>query len=94
MTYDLVNRFQTYQTAQNKYNEQILLDIKNIYTLVQELNSNINTKFDYIVKSSGKYNQELIDKMILLNQSFEKLSKAYEPFENYEPEISVKKIVK
>lgn len=94
VTYDLVNRFETYQTNQNAYNQQALTDIKNVYVLVQELNSNMNTKLDYMIKNSGKYNQDLIDKLILLNQSFEKLSKAYEPIKNYEPEISVKKLDK
>lgn len=94
VTYDLVDKFEKYQINQNTYNAQTLEDIKKIYSLVQELNSNINTKFDYIIKSSGKYNQDLIDKLILLNESFEKLSKAYEPIKNYEPQISVKKIEK
>ncbi len=93
-TYQFIKRFETYQINQNQFNEKALEDITKIYSLVQELNSNINTKFDFIIKSSGKYNQDLIDKLILLNQSFEKLSKAYEPIKNYEPQISVKKIEK
>jgi Tol biopolymer transport system component len=94
VTYDLVKRFEAYQTTQNTYNTQTITDIKNVYELVQELNSNINTKIDYMIRSSGKYNQDLIDKLILLNQSFEKLSKAYEPIKNYDPQISVKKLEK
>jgi len=92
VTYDLVKRFELYQT-----NEQTLTDVKNIYVLVQELNSNMNSKLDFMIKNSGKYNQDLVDKLILLNQSFEKLSKAYQPTEKIEmPEstITVKKIIK
>ena len=46
-------------------------------------------------KNSGKYNQDLIDKLDLLNQSFDKLSKAYQPGKiNEKPDvdINVKKI--
>jgi hypothetical protein len=89
VTYDLVARFEIYQNTQNTYNAKSLEDIKKVYSLVQELNSNINTKFDLMTKSSGKYNQDLVDKLILLNQSFEKLSKAYEPVKSYEQNVSI-----
>lgn len=79
VTYQLVERFEAFQTFQTKYNEQVIKDIKNIYLLVKELNDNVNAKFNYLIKNSGKYNQDLIDKMNLLNESFEKLSKAYSP---------------
>lgn len=93
-TYDLADRFSEYQTTQNEFNDEILRDVKNVYSLVQELNTNVNTKFDYIIKNSGKYNEDLIDKLNLLNESFERLSRAYQPIQNYEPVIQSKKIEK
>ena len=90
-TYELVEKFESFAVFQNQYNEQIIIDIKNIYMLITELNDNVNTKFDYLIKSSGKYNEDLIDKMMLLNNSFEKLSKAYQPAQMPEPQIQVKK---
>jgi len=92
VTYDLVKRFNEYQVTQNSYNSETLKNIKDIYVLVQELNSNVNTKFDYIIKNSGKYNQDLLDKLTILNGSFEKLSKAYEPSGSSQLKIGVKKI--
>lgn len=94
VTYQLVDKFETFQKIQQDYNKQLIEDISKLYALVQELNDNVNTKFDYMMKNSGKYNQDLIDKMNLLNESFEKLSKAYKPLEMPDPVISVKKIEK
>jgi hypothetical protein len=94
-TYQLVDKFDAFQKFQTQYNDEVIIDIKNIYALVTELNDNVNTKFNYLIKNSGKYNQDLIDKLDLLNQSFEKLSKAYQPGktdEKYDPSITIKKI--
>jgi len=99
VTYQLVDKFDAFQKFQTQYNDQVIKDIRNIYALVTELHRNVNTKFDYIISSSGKYNQDLIDKMNLLNESFVNLSKAYKPegetkTETEQPkyEIGVKKI--
>jgi hypothetical protein len=78
VTYQLVDKFESFQRFQTEYNNQIIKDIRNIYILVTELNDNINTKFDYLIKSSDQYNEDLIDKMILLNESFDRISKAYQ----------------
>lgn len=94
VTYDLVEKFEAFQKYQNEYDQQITKDLQNIYILITELNVTVNTKFDYVIKNSGKYNQEVIEKMKLLNDSFEKLSKAYQPlYKPYieDPEIGVKK---
>ena len=94
-TYQLVDKFDAFQKFQTQYNEQVITDIKNIYALVSELNDNVNTKFDYLIKNSGKYNQDLIDKLNLLDESFEKLSKAYQPGKNSpDPTITIQKIRK
>lgn len=97
VTYQLVERFDTYQKIQSQYNQQMIDDVAKLYALVQELNDNVNSKFNYLIKNSGKYNQDLLDKMILLNESFDKLSKAYQPSQStqpYDPQISIKKIEK
>jgi hypothetical protein len=96
VTYQLVDKFDAFQKFQTQYNDEVIVDIRNIYSLVTELNDNINTKFNYLIKNSGKYNQDLIDKLDLLNQSFDKLSKAYQPTNTNkdipDPSITVKKI--
>jgi hypothetical protein len=99
VTYQLVDKFEAFQKFQTQYNDQVIKDIRNIYTLVTELNDNVNRKFNYLINNSGKYNQDLIDKMDLLNESFDKLSKAYQPtgetktdIELPKYEIGVKKI--
>lgn len=79
VTYQLVDKFEAFTAFQTQYNDQIIADVKNIYNLVNELNDNVNRKFDYLINSSGKYNQDLLDKMDLLNESFSKLSNAYKP---------------
>ena len=89
VTYQLVDKFESFQRFQNEYNNQIIKDIRNIYMLVTELNININRKIDYLVSSSGTYNKDLIDKLELLNESFERLSKAYQPEKKEPLEIGV-----
>jgi hypothetical protein len=72
-------------------------DVQNIYSLINELNDNVNTKFNYLIKNSGKYNQDLIDKLTLLNESFDKLTKAYKPTTDQkspDASIVVKKVEK
>lgn len=95
VTYDLVQRFEAYQLSQSDYNKQVIEDISNIYTLITELNISVNRKFDYLIENGGDNNKDLLDKLDLLNESFDKLSKAYQPKEKPElpePSISVKKI--
>ena len=79
VTYELVDKFETYQSNQMQYNDEVKKDIANLYTLVTELNDNVNNKFDVIMKNYGKNNQNLIDQMVLLNESFIKVTKAYQP---------------
>lgn len=79
VTYDLVEKFESFSAFQTQYNTQVIKDIRNIYILITELNDNVNRKFDYLINSSDEYNEELIDKMNLLNESFEKISRAYQP---------------
>jgi predicted S18 family serine protease len=74
---NLINSFELYKISQKEYNEQSSQDLKNIYTLVNELNYNVNSKFNFLINNSN--NQDLTDKINLLNESFNKLSKAYQP---------------
>jgi hypothetical protein len=92
-TYELVDEFESFTKFQIEYNEQLIRDIKNVYVLVNELSDNINKKIYYLIENSRNNDLELLEKMSLLNDSFNKLSKAYQPQKNItEPQISVKKI--
>lgn len=92
-TYTLINRFDDFKEAQFIYNDEILNNLNNIYILVEELNENTNKKFDILLKAGGKNTDEIIDKITLLNETFEKLQKAYEPKENNKPKDKEFKIV-
>ena len=76
-TYNLINQFQEFERSQYAYNTQTLTYLKNIYTLVEELNDNTNRKFDILLQSGGKNTDQIIEKIQMLNESFQKLSKAY-----------------
>jgi len=80
-TYQLIDRFDNFRTAQYLYNEETLEYLKNIYTLVEELNENTNRKFDMLLKSGGQNTDDIIERLTLLNESFEKLQVAYTPDE-------------
>lgn len=80
--FQFIDKFEDFQNLQLQYNEENNKNIENLHTLVLELNENVNTKFNYILISKGKYDQNLIDKMNLLDESFDKLSKIYEPTDN------------
>ena len=80
-TYDLINRFDEFRTAQYIYNTEILDNLKSLYTLVEELNENTNRKFDLILSIGGKNTNDIVERLIMLNESFEKLQKAYTPEE-------------
>jgi len=85
-TYDLIDRFDKFRTAQYIYNEEILDYLTNLYSLVEELNENTNRKFDLLLKAGGSNTEEIIERLIMLNESFEKLQKAYTPEELKPPE--------
>ena len=80
-TYDLMNRFDEFRTAQYIYNAEILDYLTNIYKLVEELNENTNRKFDLILAQGGANTDEILEKLQMLNESYEKLTKAYTPSE-------------
>jgi len=78
VTYKLIDNFEKFKTSQNTYNEELLKYMNNLYSLVQELNENTNKKLDIIIGSGSKNKEDIIEKIILLNESFEKLSKVYQ----------------
>lgn len=96
-TYSLIDQFQEFERTQYEYNAQNLTYLKNIYTLVEELNDNTNKKLDIIISSGGTNTDQILEKLLLLNDSFNKLQKAYTPDLNKDPpelKISVRKIQK
>ena len=88
-TYSLIDRFDDFREAQYIYNDEILSYLKNIYTLVEELNENTNRKFDMILNAGQGNTNEILDKLTLLNESFEKLQVAYTPDEFENPKSPV-----
>ena len=77
-TYELIDNFESFRREQDAYNKEILNYLENLHTLVQELNTNTNRKLDMILTAGGKNADQVIEKILLLNESFERLSKAYQ----------------
>jgi hypothetical protein len=77
-TYELVDNFEKFKEEQTAYNEQILEYIHDLHTLVQELNTNTNRKLDIILSSGNVNAKDILEKIQLLNETFEKLSKVYQ----------------
>ena len=82
-TYNLLDRFDDFEQAQFQYNKETMSYLKNIYTLVEELNENTNKKFDILLKQGGTNQAQILEQLTLLNESYDKLTDAYtpEPFE-------------
>jgi len=76
-TYELIDNFEQFKKEQDAYNKEVLTYLKNLHALVEELNETTNRKFDMILKSGNKNTGDIIEKIMLLNESFEKISKAY-----------------
>lgn len=77
-TYQLIDNFEEFRREQDDYNKEVLNYLHNLHNLVEELNSTTNRKFDMILKSGNKNADVIIDKILLLNESFEKISKVYQ----------------
>lgn len=78
-TYELIDNFEEFRTEQDSYNKEILDYLYNLHTLVEDLNATTNRKLDMILSSGNTNADDIIDKIELLNESFERLSKAYQP---------------
>jgi hypothetical protein len=86
ITYSLLDRFDTFETAQYQYNKETMSYLKNIYTLVEELNESTNRKFNILLQQGETNTDQILTQLTMLNESYEKLTEAYtpEPFEkNY-----------
>lgn len=81
-TFKIIEKVEDFQTAQLEYNETNNVNIENLYTLILELNDNVNTKFNYIILTNGKYDKNTADKFDLINSTFNKLIDAYSPIDN------------
>jgi hypothetical protein len=77
-TYKLIDNFEQFKKDQNEYNNQIIDYLKNLHALVEELNETTNHKFDMLLKSGSANTDEIIEKITLLNESFNKISKIYQ----------------
>jgi len=77
-TYELIDNFERFKEEQTAYNDQILNYIHDLHTLVQELNENTNRKLDIILSSGNVNAKDILEKIDLLNETFEKLSKVYQ----------------
>ena len=78
-TYELIDNFEEFRMEQDQYNKEILDYLNNLHALVEDLNSTTNRKLDMILSSGSQNTGDIIDKILLLNESFERLSKAYQP---------------
>ena len=76
-TYELIANFDDFRMEQDKYNQEILEYLNNLHSLVEELNENTNRKLDMILNSGDTNSEHIIEKIMLLNESYEKLLKAY-----------------
>jgi len=88
-SYVIIDRFDDFRKAQYIYNDEMISHLKNIYTLVEELNESTNRKFDLILSAGQGNTAEILDRLTLLNESFEKLQKAYTPDEFEQPSSNV-----
>lgn len=77
-TYQLIDNFEDFRKEQDAYNKEVIVYLKNLHSLVEELNETTNRKFDMILKSGSHNTENIIDKIMLLNESFEKISKVYQ----------------
>jgi hypothetical protein len=78
-TYELIDNFEEFRTEQDQYNEEILDYLYNLHNLVEDLNATTNRKLDMILSAGSTNADDIIEKLDLLNESFERLSKAYSP---------------
>jgi hypothetical protein len=81
VTYQLVQRLEDYKTTQDNYNKEFSKGLKDVYSLITELKDNTDSKFSLILTSNSKNKDLIVDKLEMLNKSFDKISNAYKPAE-------------
>jgi hypothetical protein len=87
--YTIIDQFDNFEKAQYRWNEDIMKYLKNIYILIEELNESTNRKFDLLLATNKGSTSEILERLILLNESFEKLQYAYTPDEFIQPQQSI-----
>jgi hypothetical protein len=90
-TYKLIDNFEDFRQQQDEYNKEVLTYLQNLHKLVEELNETQNRKFDMILKSGSKNSDAIVDKIMLLNESFEKISKVYQETNIKAPDLEKNK---
>ena len=80
-THDLIIRFDEFKTAQYIHNTEVIGYLKNLYALIEELNQNTNRKLELLLQMGGQNTEEILERLNVLNESFERLQKAYTPDE-------------
>jgi len=80
-TYILLDTFDEFRKSQTTYNNQMLKYIANLYVLVEELNDNTNQKFKLLLQYNGNNADNILQNILILNESFLKIQKAYTPEE-------------
>jgi hypothetical protein len=78
-TYGLIDNFEDFRREQDRYNQEVLSYLNNLHILVEDLNATTNRKLDMILAAGGQNAEQIVEKIMLLNESFEKLSRAYQP---------------
>jgi len=76
-TYELIDNFEDFRKEQDEYNQEVLAYLYDLHDLVNELNTNTNRKLDMLLSSGSANSDEIIEKIMLLNESFDKLSEIY-----------------
>ena len=79
LTYSLVQKIEQYKTTQEEYNKEFSKQLNDLHKLVNELKSNTDSKLDIIINSNSKNKDLVLEKLEILNQSFDKISDAYKP---------------
>jgi LPS O-antigen subunit length determinant protein (WzzB/FepE family) len=77
-TYELIDNFEEFRREQDAYNKEIIEYLNDLHSLVEDLNANTNRKLDMILASGNSNADDIVEKILLLNESFERLSKAYQ----------------
>jgi len=78
-TYELIDNFEEFRIEQDQYNKEVLIYLNNLHALVEDLNATTNRKLNMILSAGSSNADDIIEKIMLLNESFERLSKAYQP---------------
>lgn len=80
---EIVEKFEQFQLLQEDYNDRYSEDLRNLYFLVNELHVDIDKRIVYNIKNSNKSSQERLERMIEMNEAFDKMLKAYKPHSLY-----------